>query len=411
MRIIFVNRFFYPDHSATSQMLTDLAFQLAADDFDVEVVTSRQRIDEPSASLPPRETVNRVQVHRVWSSRFGRGHFLGRPLDYLSFHFGARWRLRRLCRAGDVLVSKTDPPLLSVTAGRVARQRGAAHCTWLQDLFPEVATALGVAGLGGRIGRTLEGWRDRSLREAAMNVAIGEGMASRVLAAGVEPGRVRIIHNWCDGEAVRPRSRESCALRREWGHQGRFVVGYSGNLGLAHEFDTLLRAAIDLADDERFCFLLIGGGRRIGALREAVVSRGLANVVFEDYQPRERLADSLAVADVHLVSLLPELEGLIVPSKIYGVLAAGRPAIHIGAPDGEVARIVGDAGCGAVVGCGDGPGLVKLLRELADDPGRCEAMGVAARRAFERRYSMVLGLDAWRQTLRRLAASQSDISM
>ena len=144
MTLIFVNRYFYPDHSATSQVLTDIAFGLAAKGYRVRVVTSRQRYSDRSAQLPPRERVRGVEVHRVWTTRFGRSGLPGRAVDYLAFHLASAWTLWRLARAGDVIIAKTDPPMLSVTAAPVARLRGAKLVNWLQDIFPEVAQALGL---------------------------------------------------------------------------------------------------------------------------------------------------------------------------------------------------------------------------------------------------------------------------
>src|SRR5579863_5484587 len=136
-RLIFVNRFFFPDHSATSQMLSDLAFHLAGTGREVHVVTSTQIYDDPKASLPSREIINDVNVHRVSSTQFGRAALLGRSIDYLSFYRSV-WRcLMEIARPGDTIVAKTDPPLVSVVAMAVARRKGARLINWLQDIFPE----------------------------------------------------------------------------------------------------------------------------------------------------------------------------------------------------------------------------------------------------------------------------------
>jgi hypothetical protein len=131
-------------------MLSDLTFALAAGDRRVLVITGRQRYDAPDESLPARETVNGVEVHRVWTSRFGRANLPGRALDYATFYVAAAWRLWRMARRGDVVVAKTDPPMLSVMAAPICRLRGAVLVNWLQDIFPETAEALGV---GGRLAR------------------------------------------------------------------------------------------------------------------------------------------------------------------------------------------------------------------------------------------------------------------
>jgi len=148
MKSVFVNRYFYPDHSATSQLLSDLCFFLADKGFQVHVVTSRQLYEDPEAELAEEEEVNGVKVHRVWTSRFGRTHLLLRAVDYLTFYLSAGYKLLSLVSREDVIVAKTDPPLISVVAWLVAKLKGAMLINWLQDLYPEVAMALEVRGMG-----------------------------------------------------------------------------------------------------------------------------------------------------------------------------------------------------------------------------------------------------------------------
>ncbi|WP_295426893.1 glycosyltransferase [uncultured Thiodictyon sp.] len=164
-------------------------------------------------------------------------------MDYLSFYLTVGWHLRRLARADDVVVAMTDPPLLSVLVYWALTGRPVRVVNWLQDLYPEVATALGVGALGGRLGAWLRQVRNRSLRHATLNVAIGERMAKAVRATGIPSGQVRVLHNWADCEAIRPLAPAANRLRREWGVEDAFVVGYSGNLGRAHAYATVLDAA------------------------------------------------------------------------------------------------------------------------------------------------------------------------
>ncbi len=175
----------------------------------------------------------------------------------------------------------------------------------------------------------------------------------------------------------------------------RFVACYSGNLGRAHEFDTLLGAAEALRGDPRFVFLIIGSGAKMAALKQGVASLALGNFRFLPYQSRDTLDDSLAAADVHLVSLLPALEGFIVPSKLYGILAAGRPLIYIGDPDGESARVIRRAECGRVVAVGDSAALADLLRTLHAEPQVLAGMGARARRILCEEYGLERALDQW----------------
>ncbi len=396
MRVIFLNRYFHPDHSATSQMLSDLAFFLAGAGHEVCVVTSSQRYDDAGAKLPLRERVDGVEVHRVRTTRFGRDQLIGRALDYTSFYFAAGWRLWRIARAGDVIVAKTDPPLISVVAAMVARRRGARHVNWVQDVFPEVAEALGMRALAGPQAGLLRRLRNGSFRSAAANVVLSEGMAAVVARAGAAAGCIRVIPNWADMEAIRPVAAADNPLRSAWGLADKFVACYSGNMSRVHEFDTILGAAERLgASAGAIAFVFIGGGAQRGMIEDEVRRRGLTNVQFRPYQDRAGLSFSLGVGDVHLVSQRPEVEGYVYPSKLYGILAAGRPLVFIGDREGEIGALVEREGIGVAVRQGDAAGLADQLLRLAGDRALREAMGRRARVLLCERYDKGIALKAW----------------
>ena len=403
-KLIFLNRFFHPDHSATSQLLTDLAFNFAKAGVAVHVITSRQVYDDPKATLPSQDFVQGVRVTRVWTTRFGRQNLPGRTLDYLTFYLSAAWSLFVLLKPGDVVVAKTDPPLSSVVVAMVAKIRGAKLINWIQDLFPEVARALGVGGIKGLQGllRSVRNW---SLRTAYKNVVIGEGMAEKLAGEGIKPDTIQVIHNCADGCAIQPVDREKNELRREWNLQDTFVVGYSGNIGRAHEFDTILDAAEKLKSAADIVFLFIGGGAQRDRIEEEAQRRGLENIVFKPYQPREQLALSLSVPDVHLISLQPSLEGLIVPSKFYGIAAAGRPTIFVGDRDGEIPRILRETGSGYTVSIGDSVGLANRILEMSRDVETMN-MGVRARLTFDQLFDQRHAFAAWEELLQQASASQ-----
>jgi glycosyltransferase involved in cell wall biosynthesis len=269
----------------------------------------------------------------------------------------------------------------------------------MQDVFPETAIALGVKGVGVWVGWALQRMRDASLRHAALNIALGEKMAEYLVQRGGRLDKVRIIHNWVDDEAIVPVPAVQSRLRKQWGLAGKFVVGYSGNMGRAHEFETVLQAAEQLKLETDVVFLFIGGGNQKSYLENETIKRALTQVVFKPYQDREALPDSLGVADVHLVSLRPELEQFILPSKFYGIAAAGRPVIFIGDPGGEIAGIIRTAHCGAVVRPQESVELARIVRRLRDDEKLRSEWGSNARQLIEDRYSRRQALNLWRSLL------------
>lgn len=398
MKIVFVNRFFYPDHSATSQLLTDLAFHLAQSGISVCIVTGRQVYDNPDATLAGRDLVQGVQIIRVWTSRFGRRRLWGRAIDYGTFYLSATWCLLRTVRAADALVAKTDPPLISVVASIVAKFRGAVLINWIQDLFPEVASALAVHG-SGWLERPLRTLRNRSLRVARRNVVIGEGMARKLRREGIPSDSIRVIHNWADGSSIQPVDRKKNDLRREWNLGDKFVVGYSGNFGRAHEFGTILSAAEILRDHTHIVFLFIGDGAHLASMRQTVELKRLENVMFKPYQPRERLSMSLSIPDIHVISLLPSLEGLIVPSKFYGIAAAGRPMLYIGDKEGEIPQVIRSAQCGFTVEVRQAKEAASLIREVAQDEYVCNRLGHQARMLFDQRFDQRHAEQAWESVI------------
>ena len=282
MKLIFLNRYFYPDISATSQMLSALAFHLAAEGAEVHVIASRQGYEDPSANAAAREDIDGVCVHRIWTSRFGRRRLRGRAIDYLSFNLAAMIELFGVARRGDIVIAMTDPPMISVPAALVARLRGARLVNWLQDVFPDIAERVFIPlGIAGDVARIL---RNFSLRRAAANVVLGDRMRDKLLSiSGVAP--VRVIHNWADGTVVEPVSNGSNPLREEWGLSGKFVVAYSGNMGRAHEFETILNASKILRADERIVFLFIGGGHHREQLEKLAGGREIrVEIPVEEYQ-------------------------------------------------------------------------------------------------------------------------------
>ena len=262
-----------------------------------------------------------------------------------------------------------------------------------------MATALGVRLTQESFGRLLAWARDRSLRAAARNVVLSDAMRSRLVARNVAAESIVVIPNWADGSALRPIPHTANPLRAAWGLADKFIVGYSGNMGRAHEFQTIIDAAVALREERDIVFLFIGGGAQQGWLAQEA-ARLQVNALFKPYQPREALAQSLGVADAHFVSLRPELEGLVVPSKFYGILAVGRPVIFIGDESGELGReVVAAAACGLAVGEGNAAGLVAAISALRDEPALRERMSQNARRIFDASYDKPIAIAKWRKLL------------
>jgi glycosyltransferase involved in cell wall biosynthesis len=398
-RVCFANRYCYPDKSATSQLLTDLAGELSAGGWHVTLVGSRQRYDDPDALLPSHGRWRGVDIRRVPGTRFGRGSRIGCAVDYFSFCAGLLPTLWRSLRRGDVIVVATAPPLLGVLVTPMARLCGARSVNWLHDLFPEIAITLGEARMPGFVSASLRWLRNWSLRHAAANVVVGKKMRSYLEDQGVPATRLALIPDWPQEDAIRPLPARESRLRQRLDLQHRFVVGYSGNLGPAHEWKPLFDAARLLVAEERVVFLMGGGGRGLEALRATVAESGLGNVLFQPYHPLETLSDSMAAADVHLVSLQPELDGLVLPGKFYDIAAAARPIGFIGDESGELARLIRSSDCGFTVAAGRGDLLAEAIAALSRSEDAALVQGARARALLEDRFSRSSAHGQWHDLL------------
>jgi glycosyltransferase involved in cell wall biosynthesis len=374
--VCFVNRVYPPASGATGALLAELAPALVDRGWRVTVLTG------PAEDAPASEvTGDGVHVERVSALSFTRESTMRRGLAYASLFPAFLARALRI-PSPDVLVTKTDPPMLKVLGPLLARWTGARTVHWAQDLYPEVAEGVGVIAEGGLLARALRRLSTGALRGHDHVVAVGRCMRERLTEGrGLDPGRVSVTPNWPPA-AVRPVPRDENPFRAEHDLTDRFVVMYSGNMGLAHPFDAVLDAAAALADERpEVRFLFVGEGPRKEELQAQVQRRGLPNVRFLPFQPRERLAESLGAADLHLVTMRPELEGLVVPSKLYGALGAGRPALFLGPTGSEAARVVAEHDCGAVLPEPSGAALADAIRDWHDAPDRWAAAAERARAA------------------------------
>jgi glycosyltransferase involved in cell wall biosynthesis len=291
----------------------------------------------------------------------------------------------------------TDPPPIGLIAAGIATVKRVPFIVVTKDIFPDVAVAL------GRLKRPSIIWLLRRMaaflfERADCVVSIGHDMSAKLRGLGVPAEKIQLIHDWADGRLVKPLSGPPAQIR-EPAWQGRFVVMHSGNVGLSQSLETVLDAADLLRDEEDVLFAIVGDGASKRQLVTDVNARGLTNVVFLPYQPKEQLSESLAAGDCHLVTLKRGLAGFIVPSKVYGIMAAARPFIAAVDEESEPARIVTEHGCGLRVEPDDPLALAQAVRRIRQLP--LTEMGQRGRSAFEKLYDRPISTAAYRELLER----------
>jgi len=403
--LLFVNQHYTPDVAATGQCLSDLAEHLVTEGYEVEVLASRARYEAGQVAAPAREVLNGVTVTRVSTTGFGRRTHIGRLVDYASFYVAVAAKLL-FGRRYDGVVFLTTPPLISFV-GRFARAlRGQRYGIWSMDLHPEAEIAAGMVREGSALAWALA-WLDaRAYRGADFVVDLGSYMRDRVLRKGVLPLKAHTVNIWGGRADVTPTNGWN-PLTSKLELEDRFVVMYSGNAGIVHDFGAILEAMRELSNDPRVFFLFVGDGPRRREVEQFARREGIGNFAYHDYFPRHLLRYSLSVADMHLISLRDRFVGVSVPSKLYGAMASARPILFVGPQRCETADAIRDARCGVIVDPRDGGDVVagrriaEIIQGWADVKSARDELGARGRCAFLERYEHRLSCAAFEDVIRR----------
>lgn len=395
MRVLILNQPFYPDVAATAQHVHDLSRYLVQQGHEVHVVASRSIYGQTGAALPREDTVDGIRVHRVGVSIFGKKGIAARLADFLLFYALAAFKVLHLPRP-DVVVTLTTPPFIGLLGAALSHLRGSRWVYWAMDLYPDVPVALGVMKASSPLTLAFEALNRWLMRACHRTVALGRCMKRLIASKNIKASQVDIIGVWAANPPMQSEPADS-PYRDEWDLRNRFVVMYSGNLGLAHDAETLIAAAEKLQHHDDIRFVFVGSGKRMAEIKDR--AEALPNTLIHGYQPRERLADLLACADLHLISQLPTFTGIVVPSKLYGIMAAGRPSIFVGPEDAEVALELAESDAGLRINVGDTSGLIQSIESLADDRSRSRAMGENALRAAQNKHAAEHRCAAWERLL------------
>ena len=376
MRILFLNQFFHPDTAATSQYLTDLTRSLSANSVAVICGASDYTADSANRSAAPQ-----VEVIRIKNRHFGK-RIRQRIASYATFLAGAFIQAIRIGHV-DTVVTLTTPPFISLVGTLLKSLRGTRHVIWVMDVYPDIATGVGFLPPFSYFIRMTSLLSRFIHRRADCIIVLGECMRQRLLSQGVPAHKIHIAENWADGCEITP---------LPFPDAGSLTLLYSGNFGRAHDLATIRDAIFGLRKDPRFRFVFAGGGSNHAQLEQFCSENAVSSVIFNPYCPRDELHRSLARGHIGLVTQHPGSLGCVVPSKVYGIMAAGRPILYIGPGEATPARIIERFECGWHIEPGDTAGLIGLLYRLSYDREEIERRGSRARAAFEANYDRPIGV-------------------
>lgn len=397
MRILVLCPHYAPDVAPTGEVMTSIVTELAERGHRLHVVTSLPWYREHAVEagwegrLVRHEDVAWGRITRVHPFPTDKRNIPARALAFggwtaVSTVVGALSRMRP-----DVVLAMSPPLPIGLAGWLVARTRRVPFVFNIQDVFPDVAVELGLL-TGRRVIAAASALERFTYRRADAVTVLSDDLAANVrakiadradgadLGGPGDPAKVRVIPNFVDTERIRPADPDN-DYRAEYGLSGKRVVLYAGNVGLSQSLDLVLDAARAMGDRSDVAFVINGGGAARPELEQRAAA--LPNVRFVDMQPRERLPEVLAAGDVHVVPLKRGLAKASVPSKLYSILAAGRPVVASVDPGTEVARTLEAAGAGLAVPPDDPGAFTEALTTLLDDPAEASAMGESGRRWVE----------------------------
>jgi len=393
--LLVINQYYHPDRASTGQLLTELCEELS-NEFDVTAL-----VGTPSYSvsrinpLGTEENRTAVNVIRAFNTRFSRKGIAGRLINYLSFMIFATLRALFL-RKRDIILVMSDPPTVNFIGYIVKKIKGGKLVQICQDIYPELAQSLKKAD-NAMLLRIFSAMNRAAQKSSDGLIAIGDGMKEKLTGKGLPNDKIEVIENWIDTELVKPESREN-KFRDENALSSKFIVEHSGNIGLSQNLDLLIESADILKETRDILFLIIGDGAEKENLKKTVKARNLENVLFLPYQEKKKIKYSLSSADIHFVSLRRGLKGLIVPSKIYGIMAVARPVIACLEDEDDVLKLINGINFGIRADY-DANSIAKAILYFYNDRHLIGEYGDRAREAVLERNSKRLILDRYRNYL------------
>ena len=393
IEVLILCQLFYPELVSTGQTLTELAEQLVASGVEVEVLSGPPTIVGRGDRLPKRMEHKGIHIRRVWGTRFPKLSLVGRVINQITFACSVFCYLL-LHRPRKPILVLTNPPFLAIICAVLrALRMGPPYLYLIFNVYPDTAVHLGLLRERSVVTRIWDYSNCFVNKHASAVVVIGRCMRDvicrKIREHGHEVnGKLHQIHIWCDDEAIMSACATSNGLADKFDVRDRFVVGYFGNMGRFHDIETILDAAERLKSHHEIVFLFVGEGHKKQWALDYARRHDLKNCRFHTYVEREELGHLLGLADVGLVSLLEGQEGLSVPSKAFGLMAAGVPVLAVVPEACEIARIVEEEQCGARVRPGRADDLAHSILELSQEPQSLRIMGENGRKAIQSKYSV-----------------------
>ena len=393
-----ISELYYPEQNATGYFLTGIAEGLAGDrEAQVSVLCAQPSYNQRGTKAAVQEMTNGVSIRRCLSTTCDPKEIWGRLLNLATTSLSISWRALWSIQRGDKVLVVTNPPLLPFLVRLACWIKGVKFVLLVHDVYPDVFVPLGLMNQSNPLYRIVSWVNGKLYSSADRVVVLGRDMAKLVEIKSGGRAKVSIIPNWGDTETILPAPKEGNSLLREMGLTEKFVVHYSGNHGRTHDLDSMLEAAKLLLEESEIHFLFIGEGSGKAAAVEQATRCGLTNVSFRTFVDRSELPVSLNASDVSLLAFKSGMAGISVPSRMYNLMAAGKPIIAVVDEDSEVAAVIREEQIGLVVPPGSPEALAEVIKELKSDADGLKEKGRKSREAAERLYSYYIVSKKYRE--------------
>ena len=394
-RILVFSELYYPEETSTGYFMTKIAEGLSSD-FSVMAVCAQPSYSMRGERVPARELHKGVHIRRYPSTTFNKDRLVLRLLNIFSICFSSFFLAIRSIRSSDLILVVTNPPLLPFIIWLASKLRGAKFVLRIDDVYPDMLNVAGLLERGSFIYRIFEKLNLYLYKGADHIIVLGRDMYSLVLnkVGKQHHNRVHIIPNWGEIDQIYPCLRENDSLLKKLHLENKFVVQYAGNMGYPHDIESLVEAAKVLSGNQKIQFLFIGSGVKRGWLEEQIKINSLNNIRLLDPRPRSDQNNFLNACDIAVSALVRGMSGVSVPSRMYNIMAAGKPVVAIGDEDSELGIIIREEKVGWIAPPGKVNVFVNAILEAESNPDLLVAMGKRARQLVEEEYSReyVVGL-------------------
>jgi len=407
VKLSVITQFYPPDYAPTGQLIEELTTQLGHQGIQIHIFTGQPGYAFKKESAPTIECKDKLLIRRSRTARLWPKRIRGKAVNGLLFCLRSAFHLLKTCWRGDILLLTTAPPFLPILGYLAHLCFCLPYVCLLYDLYPDIAVELQVVPANHWIVKFWDLINREIWRNAKAIIVLSPTMKERIVAKCPEVAdRVTVIHSWADPDWIVPMPKKDNWFAHKYNLVDKFTVLYSGNMGRCHDMETIMEAAREL-QNQPIQFVFIGDGAKRKACQEQAASLGLNNCLFLPYQDKQYLPYSLTACDLSLVSVDQGMEGLVAPSKLYGILAAGRPVGVICEEHSYLCELVKEAEFGAAFRNGDATGLAEFIRHLANNKHLANQMGKAGRRYLESNFTPEIIAQEYYEVLHQVLGSKT----